>query len=450
LNVQGKLLLTSLMRFSILRLPRLALLLLLGTILLLPWTIPLGAQGRPGVPADLQALITEALQANPEIKEKSQLKTASKESIHPAGSLDDPKFSFNILALPVNTWAFNEWDMTQKQLALSQKFPFPGKLRLRSEVAEEQSRSDEFSHQDKINEIRTRVIQGYWTLSLAYASYDITLKNKHWWEQVVQVAETRYAVGRGLQADVLQAQVELGGYLDRLFKWRQSQESVQADLNALRSQPPGTPIPRPQALQARTFTLKLANLLKMAADQPRLQALQAKVAKQGKAVDLARKDFFPDFTVGLAYGLRESVPTRERPDFFSSSFTVNVPIWQRNKLKPRVREQQARKAAAQDAYRAAVDRLNAAIKDRFEILQRLAEQIKLYGQGIIPQARQAAESSLAAYQAGALDFATLSQNFIALYNAELKWQEYLKNFEGTWAEMEWLVGQELPRIGAAG
>ena len=437
------------MRFFVLRLHRLALF-LLGTVLLLSLTNTLGAQGRPGLPADLQAFISEALQANPEIKEKSQIKTASEESIRPAGSLDDPNFSFNILALPVDTWAFNQWDMTQKQLAISQKFPFPGKLRLRSEVAQEQSRSDEFSHQDKINEIRTRVIQGYWTLSLAYASYDITLKNKHWWEQVVKVAETRYAVGRGLQADVLQAQVELGAYLDRLLKWRQSQASVQADLNALRSQPPDTSIPRPQVLQARPFTLKLENLLNMAAEQPRLQALKAMVAKQEKAVDLARKDFFPDFTVGLAYGLRESVPTRERPDFFSSSFTVNVPIWQRNKLKPRVREQQARKAAAQDAYQAAVDRLNAAIKDRFEVLQRLADQIKLYGQGIIPQARQAAESSLAAYQAGALDFASLSQNFIALYNAELKMQEYLKNFEGTWAEMEWLVGRELPRIGAVG
>ena len=437
------------MRFFVLRLHRLALF-LLGTVLLLSLTNTLGAQGRPGLPADLQAFISEALQANPEIKEKSQIKTASEESIRPAGSLDDPNFSFNILALPVDTWAFNQWDMTQKQLAISQKFPFPGKLRLRSEVAQEQSRSDEFSHQDKINEIRTRVIQGYWTLSLDYASYDITLKNKHWWEQVVKVAETRYAVGRGLQADVLQAQVELGAYLDRLLKWRQSQASVQADLNALRSQPPSTSIPRPQVLQARPFTLKLENLLNMAAEQPRLQALKAMVAKQEKAVDLARKDFFPDFTVGLAYGLRESVPTRERPDFFSSSFTVNVPIWQRNKLKPRVREQQARKAAAQDAYQAAVDRLNAAIKDRFEVLQRLADQIKLYGQGIIPQARQAAESSLAAYQAGALDFASLSQNFIALYNAELKMQEYLKNFEGTWAEMEWLVGRELPRIGAVG
>ena len=422
------------MRFFVLRLHRLALF-LLGTVLLLSLTNTLGAQGRPGLPADLQAFISEALQANPEIKEKSQIKTASEESIRPAGSLDDPNFSFNILALPVDTWAFNQWDMTQKQLAISQKFPFPGKLRLRSEVAQEQSRSDEFSHQDKINEIRTRVIQGYWTLSL---------------EQVVKVAETRYAVGRGLQADVLQAQVELGAYLDRLLKWRQSQASVQADLNALRSQPPSTSILRPQVLQARPFTLKLENLLNMAAEQPRLQALKAMVAKQEKAVDLARKDFFPDFTVGLAYGLRESVPTRERPDFFSSSFTVNVPIWQRNKLKPRVREQQARKAAAQDAYQAAVDRLNAAIKDRFEVLQRLADQIKLYGQGIIPQARQAAESSLAAYQAGALDFASLSQNFIALYNAELKMQEYLKNFEGTWAEMEWLVGRELPRIGAVG
>jgi cobalt-zinc-cadmium efflux system outer membrane protein len=350
----------------------------------------------------------------------------------------------------VDTWAFNEWDMTQKQLAISQKFPFPGKLRLRSEVAREQSRSDNFSLQDKINEIRTRVIKGYWSLSLAYASFDITEKNKHWWEQVVKVAETRYAVGRGMQADVLQAQVELGAYLDRLFKWRQRQESVQADLNALRSKPPNATVPRPRPLKARSFTLKLDNLLTMAADQPRLQALKAMVAKQDKAVDLARKNFFPDFNVGVAYGLRENSVVKERPDFFSSSFMMNLPIWQGAKLKPRLREQQARRAAAQNAYQTAVDRLNSAIKDRYVILQRLNEQIKLYDQGIIPQARQAAESSLAAYQAGALDFATLTQNFIALYNAELKLQEYLRNFEATWAELEWLVGQSLPRGGGVG
>ncbi len=413
-----------------------------------PASVP-AAQGATALPPDLKAFIAQALAANPEIKEKSQIKTASREAIRPAGALDDPNLSFNILALPVDTWSFNDWDMTQKQIALSQKFPFPGKRRLRSEVAQEQTRSDEFSLQDKVNEIRTRVIQGYWDLSLAYAGYDITQKNKQWWEQVVQVAEARYGVGQVLQADVLQAQVELGSYLDRLLKWRQRQESLHADLNALRSQPPNTSIPRPQPLQARLLTLKLDDLLTEAVTQPRLQALKALVAKQEKAVALARKDFFPDFNVGLAYGFREDKYPRERPDFFSSSVGINVPLWQGAKLKPRVREQQARQGAAQDAYQAAVDRTTAAVKDRYEILQRLADQIRLYGQGIIPQARQAAEAALAAYQAGPMDFSRLTQNFIALYAAELQLQEYLKDFENTWAELEWLVARDLPRVGAA-
>jgi len=409
--------------------------------------MPSRAAARAGLPADLKSLITEAVQANPEIKQRSQIKTASQESVSPAGALDDPTVSFNILSLPVDNWRFNEWDMTQKQFAVSQKIPFPGKRRLRSEVAEEQSRSDDFVYQDKINEIRSRVIQGYWSLSLAYASYEITDKNKQMWEQVVKVAETRYAVGRGLQADVLQAQVELGGYLDRLLQWRQRQESLRADLNALRSKPPGTPISQPQPLKPRPFVLKLENLLNEAANQPQLQGLKAQVDKQKKAVDLARKDFYPDFNLGLAYGLRESNLLKERPDFFSTTFTVNVPLWWGSKLKPKVREQQARQAAAQDTHQSAWDRAAAAIKDRYVTLQRLTEQIKLYGQGIVPQAKQAAETSLAAYQAGTLDFASLTQNFIALYNAELKWQEYLRDFEGTWAELEWLVGQELPRPG---
>ena len=162
---------------------------------------------------------------------------------------------------------------------------------------------------------------------------------------------------------------------------------------------------------------------------------------------LAKKDFFPDFNVGVGYGFRESGQSVYRPDFFSSRLSVDVPIWRAGKIKPKIREEQARQEAAQHAHQSAWDRTAAAIKDRFVTLQRLSQQIQLYGQGIVPQAHQAAEASLAAYRTGTLDFARLSQNYIALYDAELKWQEYLKDFEGTWAELEWLVGQDLPRQG---
>ena len=200
---------------------RAALIFLLWSQFLLAFSVPLGAQEEAGMPADLKAFIGEAVQANPAVKEKAQMTTASKEAIRSAGALDNPEVMYGLLNVPVNTWALNQQDMTMQELSVSQKFPFPGKRRLRSEVAEEQTQADGFSYQDQINEIRAKVIQGYWNLSLAYASYDITNKDKQMWEQVVQVAETRYGVGQGMQADVLQAQVELGNYLDRLFQWQQ-------------------------------------------------------------------------------------------------------------------------------------------------------------------------------------------------------------------------------------
>ena len=197
--------------------------------------------------------------------------------------------------------------MTQKMLELSQKFPFPGKRRLRSEVAAEQANSDEYIYKDKANEVRAKVVIAYWGLSLAQTNFDLTQKNKQVWEQVVQVADTRYGVGQGMQADVLQAQVELGNYLDRLLQWTQKQESFRADLNALRAKPPQTPISRPQPLKPRPFSLKLDDLLAQAETRPQLQALKFIITKQEKAVDLARKEYFPDARVSLGYGFRETL-----------------------------------------------------------------------------------------------------------------------------------------------
>jgi cobalt-zinc-cadmium efflux system outer membrane protein len=418
---------------------------LIGTLSL---STPLKAQSSGNLPPDLQNLINESLKANPDIKQRSELQSAAEEAIKPAGALDNPQFGFGLLNLPTDTFSFGQEPMTQKSISLSQKIPFPGKRRLRSEVAAEQARSDELLYKDKKNEIRALVIQRYWNLSLAYSGYDITERNKQFWDQVVKVAETRYSVGQTRQPDVLQAQVELGNYLNRLLQWRQRQESLVADLNALRSQPPQTPVSKPQPLQTRAFNLKLDDLLAQARNRPQLEALNALIARQDKAVDLAKKDYYPDFNIGLAYGFRNTLGppvNRKQADFFTSTFMVDLPIWWNSKIKPRIREAVDRRAAAKEAYRAFWDRLSAAIKDRYDKLLRLHHQIILYEKGIIPQAQQAASASLADYSVGMLDFARMYQNQIAAFNAELSLQEFLKEFEENWAELEWLVGAELPR-----
>ena len=288
-----------------------------------------------------------------------------------------------------------------------------------------------------------------WGLSLAYSDFDLTERSKLAWEQVVKVAETRYAVGQGQQADVLQAQVELGNYLDRLFQWTQKQESFRADLNALRSKPPQTASTRPQPLKPRPCALKLDELLAQAEARPQLQALKALIAKQEKSVNLAKKEYFPDMTVGLAYGFRDTLgpPVNlKQSDMFTGRVMFNLPIWQGSKIKPKIREELAKQDAAKEAHQSASNQLAAAIKDRHAKLQRLAKQISLFDQGIIPQARQAAAATLSGYQVGTLTFNQLYQSQIAVYSAEMQLQEYLKDFEENWAELEWLVGAELPRL----
>ena len=288
-----------------------------------------GQNQKSSLPPDLQTLIVEALQANAEIKQMRGQFTASQETIRPAGALDDPEVSFTMKDSPMDNWALNREPMTQKMLELSQKFPFPGKRRLRSEVAGEQAHADEYVYKDKVNEIRTKVVIAYWGLSLTLANYDLTQRNKQFWEQVVQVTETRYKVGQGMQADVLQAQVELGNYLDRLFQWTQKQESFRADLNALRAKPPQTPVARPQTLKPRTFSLKLDDLLTQAEARPQLQALKFIITKQEKAVDLARKEYYPDARISVGYGFRETLAppvNQKQADMFTGSVMFNVPI----------------------------------------------------------------------------------------------------------------------------
>ena len=82
---------------------------------------PLGAQGNGNLPRDLQNLVAEALKANPEVKQMSSLHTASRESAKSAGALDDPEFAFIAKDIPTDSWSFNQEDMTQKMIELSQK-----------------------------------------------------------------------------------------------------------------------------------------------------------------------------------------------------------------------------------------------------------------------------------------------------------------------------------------
>ena len=162
------------------------------------------------------------------------------------GALPDPMLSFNAMNLPTDTFDLDQEPMTQLQLTLSQKFPFPGKRQLRREVAETmvgvaQKQTDEYR-----DVLTGKVREAWWRLFSVDRSLQIVDSNKRLLRDFVEIAKTKYAVGKGLQQDVLLAELELSRLTNRELQLAGNRRRIQAMLNGLLNRVPEHPITLPE------------------------------------------------------------------------------------------------------------------------------------------------------------------------------------------------------------
>ena len=89
-------------------------------------------------PLNLDTLIEEALENNPEISAAKSRSEVYREKIAQSDALEDPMLGLGIVNLPTS-FSFRDEDMTMKEVSISQKFPFPGKRPLMREMAEKEA-----------------------------------------------------------------------------------------------------------------------------------------------------------------------------------------------------------------------------------------------------------------------------------------------------------------------
>src|SRR4030066_449647 len=207
-------------------------------VLLMP-LIPLAQPDKPVM--NVEQLIEEAIQNNPEILAQKKRWELFKQKIPQAAALEDPMFGFGIVNLPTN-FKFKDEDMTMKEISISQKFPFPGKRPLMKQMAEKEAEAGSTEVPGKIHQIIKGVKSAYYDLSHIYRTTEVVQRNKRILEGFVKIAETRYSVGEGIQQDVLKAHVEVSKMVDELIRLAQNKRAVEAKLNALLNRPPESPV----------------------------------------------------------------------------------------------------------------------------------------------------------------------------------------------------------------
>ncbi len=404
------------------------------------------AQGRSAQlePPALSALVTEALQNNPELRAAAKETEAANQRVRPAGALEDPMLEAGFINLPIQPLRFNREDMTMKMLGLSQKLPYPGKRALREQVAAKEAETLGYGLHETRNRVVREVKLAYFDLALTDATVRLLKSNRRILEQFMHIAESRYVVGQATQVEVLRAQTQLGRMTEELLRMERERPVTEAELERLLGRR-GTGLSiAVESPGLRDAVFELESLQQTALrERPQLLGLQSAIERSAKALDLARKERQPDFDVRFAYGQREKdLSGAPRQDVMSLTVAMNLPLWRADKTEPRIAEAQAMRDQALEIQQAQQNEVLAKLRQQVAIAEQSRKAVHLYETAILPQARLAVEAALAAYQVSRVDLLMLLDSQMSLYGYEINRAKEMVNFNKALAEIELLTGKQ--------
>ena len=397
---------------------------------------------------NVDQLVEEAIQNNLEILAVRKRWEVFKEKIPQAYALEDPMFSFGIINLPTN-FSFKDEDMTMKEFSISQKVPFPGKRPLMREMASKEAEAVSTEIQSKMHQIIKDVKTAYYDLSHVYRTTEVAHRNKKILEDFAKIAETRYAVGEGIQQDVFKAHVEVSKMVAELLMLSQRKKALGAKLNTLLNRPPETPMGEPEEVIFRKFSFTPEELQKMALEMnPTLKGMKKMIEAKEKAHALAKREYYPDFKFLFAYGQRDKTPTGiNRMDNLTGMVEMNIPIFYKSKQERKVAEAKADIQVAEAQYRAMKNEILFMITDMASMVQRSERQLELYKTGIIPQTSLQINSAISAYRVNKADFMTLLDSQMTLYKYELEYHQALTEYEKNVANLGAVIGKQFSEGG---
>ena len=417
--------------------------LLLATLLAGVWTTaPAQAAGTDSPPARLEEMVREALERNPEIQAAQRNADAKRTRIPQAKAWADPTLTLGYGGNILPPYTLMRGDpSSQRQFMAEQMIPYPGKTRLRGQIAAREADAEATTIEEVSRRVAAEVKQAYFDLYFTDQSLATLAQDRQILERLAKVAEIRYSVGKGAQQDMIRAQIELTRLTERQTLLEQARQTLEAQLNSLRDRPVDTPLGPTADLRPSPLLHTLGELQAAAeAGFPALKRQQAMIEGNQLAVNLARKEVRPDFGVGYTYMQRAGMP-----DMYGITFSTSLPIFRRSKQDQGIREALLNLEAARRMEANQLTLVRYRVKQDYVEQEAADRLMKLYQQGLVPQSRLALESSLASYETAAVDFQSVLGNFTMILEYELNYHQQLTNHEKALARLEELTGLELIR-----
>lgn len=421
---------------------------LLATLLLslLPAMIRAEEQRMP--PENLARLVDTALASNPELKSSQAKWRMFASKAKQASSLEDPMLMIKLQSMLIREpFIFNKDPQSAKVIGISQQFPYWGKRAIKQEIADFEAEAYKWSVEERKLELARMVKETYYQLYAVDKLLQIVDKNIKLLADFVTIAESRYSVGQGVQQDIFKAGLEKSKMVDMQISLRQQRKSLEANLNYLLYRSGTTPVGPIADFSLPQFPLSAEELNKIAIEnRPQLKTLTSQANKGEAAIRLAEKEFYPDFNLSLEYMQKDSVSTSMVSDpgydMFSIGVTFNLPF-QKERRQAMLAESMSETSMATEELNDLKNSIAYTINDMLAQMERRRNMLELYQGGIIPQAEQSLESAVISYRVGKVDFLSLLDARMTLFNYERELYMSQADFMMKLAQLEAAVGREL-------
>ncbi len=379
---------------------------------------------------------------NPELEAAFNRWKAALEKIPQVQSLPDPRFNYLYYIENVETRVGPQ----QHAFNLSQTFPWFGKLELNGDVALEEANIQKQNYETLKLRLFFRVKKVYYEYYYLIRNIEITKDNMGLLTSLENVARIQYTSGKSSYANVIKTQVEIGILEERLLSLDDLRVPIAADLNAALNRPANAPLPSKLAIPGEELVLPDASVYeRLKQTNPDLKALDFQIKKRAKSVELAKKQFYPDLTVGLNYIQTGTSQMQGTPDSGKDSvigmFSINLPIW-RKKYHAAVREAQTLEKSSAETLSDRENNLIAELERSLYNFRDSERKIELFKNTLIPKAKQSLNVSLRAFEAGKADFLNLVDAQRTLLGLELSYERALSNRASHYAHIEMLVGDD--------
>ena len=410
------------------------------------WNAPAKAEERNVQPENLTALVAAAVANNPELKASESRWQMFASKAKQASALDDPMVMFKVQNTPARQpFVFNRDTQSAKVIGISQQLPFWGKRALRQKVARHEAESYQWAAEERRLELTRMVKENYYQLWAVDKGLDIVENNLKLLTDVVAVTELKYSIGQGVQQDIFKAGLEKSKMIDMRLTLQQQRKSLEANLNYLLCRPGNTPLGQVADFTLPNVTLTPEQLNAIAIEQrPQVKSLTSLVNKAEASLRLAKKEFFPDFNISLEYMFRDPVTemaTDPGDNMVSLGVTFNLPFQQGKRREMRA-ESAFERAMANEELNALKNTISSTISETLAQLERRRKLTELYKSGIIPQAEHSLESALISYRVSKVDFLTLLDSKMSLFNYERELYESQAEYMMKLAQLEAAIGTD--------